>query len=138
MLNISSKSRYGIAALLYLAEFYNSGLLTMKDIALHCDIPHEFLKQIFNQLGKAGIIKSMRGKKGGYELAMAPDQVTVLQIVNILEGEIDFVPNFSNDNDVISELFKEAEGGLREILSIDLGELILKKQSLQKSYIYSI
>ena len=80
----------------------------------------------------------MRGKKGGYELAMAPDQVTVLQIVNILEGEIDFVPNFGNDNNVISELFKEAEAGLKEILSINLGTLIIKKQSLQKSYIYSI
>ena len=138
MLNISNKSRYGIAALLYLAEFYKTGLLSMKDIALHCDIPHEFLKQIFNQLGKAGIIKSTRGKKGGYELAMPPDQITVLQIVNILEGEIDFVPNFVNDNDVILELFKEAEAGLKEILSINLGTLIIKKQSLQKSYTYSI
>ncbi len=110
----------------------------MKDISLHCNIPHEFLKQIFNQLGKAGIIKSMRGKKGGYELAMAPDQVTVLQIVNILEGEIDFVSNFGNENDVIAKIFKEAEVGLKEILSIDLGNLILKKQSLQKNYTYSI
>ena len=110
----------------------------MKDISLHCDIPHEFLKQIFNQLGKAGIIKSMRGKKGGYELAMVPDQVTVLQIVNILEGEIDFVSNFGNENDVIAKIFKEAEVGLKEILSIDLGNLILKKQSLQKNYTYSI
>jgi len=110
----------------------------MKDIALHCDIPHEFLKQIFNQLGKAGIIKSMRGQKGGYELAMPPDQITVLQIVNILEGEIDFVPNLGNDNDVILELFKEAEVGLKEIFSINLGNLIIKKQSLQKSYTYSI
>ena len=57
MLTISNKSRYAIAALLALAEFYNSGLLQIKDIASRCDIPHQFLEQIFNRLGKAGIVK---------------------------------------------------------------------------------
>ena len=98
MVTISSKSRYGIAALLALAEFYNSGLLQLKDIASRCDIPHQYLEQIFNRLNKTGIIKSTRGKKGGYKLAEPPDKITVLKIVNALEGEIEFLSPSDDEN----------------------------------------
>ena len=138
MLTISNKSRYGITALLALAEFYNSGLLPIKDIASRCDIPHQFLEQIFNRLGKAGIIKSTRGKNGGYELATPPEQITVLHIVNALEGDIEFVSKSEDKNDVIVELFHEAEKKLQNILSISLAALIAKQQTLRKNVIYDI
>jgi Rrf2 family protein len=138
MLNISSKSKYGVGALLALAEFYNSGLLQIKDIASRCDIPHQYLEQIFNRLGKTGIIKSTRGKKGGYELAKPPEQITVLHIVNALEGDIEFAPNSNNSNDVIVELFQEAEDKLKEVLSVSLADLVSKQQSLRKNVTYSI
>ena len=138
MLTISNKSRYGITALLALAEFYNSGLLPIKDIASRCDIPHQFLEQIFNRLGKAGIIKSTRGKNGGYELAKPPEQISVLHIVNALEGDIEFVSKSEDKNDVIVELFHEAEKKLQNILSISLAALIAKQQTLRKNVIYDI
>ena len=138
MLTISSKSRYGIGALLALAEFYNSGLLQIKDIASRCDIPHQYLEQIFNRLGKTGIIKSTRGKKGGYELAKPPEQITVLHIVNALEGDIEFAPNSNSSNDVIVELFQEAEDKLKEVLSVSLADLVSKQQALRKNVTYSI
>jgi Rrf2 family protein len=138
MLTISNKSRYGIAALLALAEFYNSGLLQIKDIASRCDIPHQFLEQIFNTLGKAAIIKSTRGKNGGYELAKPPGQITVLHIVNALEGDIEFVAKSNEKNDVIVELFHEAEKNLKEVLSISLEELVAKQQALRENVIYNI
>jgi len=138
MLTISSKSRYGIGALLALAEFYNSGLLQIKDIASRCDIPHQYLEQIFNQLGKTGILKSTRGKNGGYELAKPPEKITVLEIVNALEGEIEFVPRSDSNNDVIVELFLEAEDKLKKVLSVNLADLVSKQQSLQKNVIYDI
>ncbi|MDH3775465.1 MAG: Rrf2 family transcriptional regulator [Desulfobulbaceae bacterium] len=138
MLTISNKSRYGITALLALAEFYNSGLLPIKDIASRCDIPHQFLEQIFNRLGKAGIIKSTRGKNGGYELANPPEQISVLHIVNALEGDIEFVSKSEDKNDVIVELFHEAEKKLQNILSISLAALVAKQQKLRKNVIYDI
>jgi Rrf2 family cysteine metabolism transcriptional repressor len=138
MLSISNKTRYGIAALLTLAEFYNSGLLQIKDIALRCDIPHQFLEQIFNRLGKAGIIKSTRGKNGGYELAKPPGQITVLDIVTGLEGNIEFVAKSHEKNDIIVELFQEAEKNLKEILSVSLAELVAKQQALSENVIYNI
>jgi Rrf2 family cysteine metabolism transcriptional repressor len=138
MLTISNKSRYGITALLALAEFYNSGLLPIKDISSRCDIPHQFLEQIFNRLGKAGIIKSTRGKNGGYELAKPPEQISVLHIVNALEGDIEFVSKSEDKNDVIVELFHEAEKKLQNILSISLAALVAKQQKLRKNVIYDI
>ena len=138
MLTISSKSRYGIAALLALSEFYNSGLLQIKDIASRCDIPHQYLEQIFNRLGKTGVIKSTRGKKGGYELAKPPDQITVLEIVSVLDGDIEFVPKSGSSDDVISELFQGAENNLKEALSVSFAELVAKQQALQKNVTFNI
>ena len=138
MLTISNKSRYGIAALLALAEFYKSGLLQIKDIASRCDIPHQFLEQIFNRLVKAGIIKSARGKNGGYQLAKPPEQITVLHIVNALEGDIEFVAKSNEHNDVIVELFHEAERNLKDIFSISLAVLIAKQQTLRGNVLYDI
>jgi len=138
MLTISNKTRYGIAALLTLAEFYNSGLLQIKEIAARCDIPHQFLEQIFNRLGKAGIVKSTRGKNGGYELAKPPAHITVLDIVNSLEGDIEFVAKSQEKNDVIVELFQKAEKNVKEIFSVSLAELVAKQQALSENVIYNI
>lgn len=138
MLTISSKTRYGIAALLALAESYGSGLLQIKDIASRCNIPHQYLEQIFNRLGKAGIIKSTRGKNGGYELASAPQRVTVLDIVNSLEGTIEFVPKTTEKNDIIYDLFHQAEEKLQEILNINLADLAQRQQTLRNNVTYHI
>jgi Rrf2 family protein len=138
MLTISSKTRYGIAALLALAESYGSGLLQIKDIATRCNIPHQYLEQIFNRLGKAGIIKSTRGKNGGYELAGTPQKITVLDIVNSLEGNIEFVPKSNEQNDIIYDLFHKAEIKLQEILNITLAELAERQQTLRNNVTYHI
>ncbi|MDX1776991.1 MAG: Rrf2 family transcriptional regulator [Desulfobulbales bacterium] len=138
MLTISNKSRYGIAALLALAEFYNSGLLQIKDIASRCDIPRQFLEQIFNTLGKAGIIKSTRGKNGGYELARSPQQISVLQIVTALEGDIEFAAKSEENSGVIAELFHDAEEKLKETLAVNLAELVAKQQQLRENVMYNI
>ena len=138
MLTISSKTRYGIDALLALAESYGSGLLQIKDISKRCNIPHQYLEQIFNRLGKAGIIKSTRGNNGGYELASAPQRVTVLDIVNSLEGTIEFVPKATDKNDIIYDLFHQAEVKLQEILNVNLADLTQRQQTLRNNVTYHI
>ncbi|MFN2366690.1 MAG: Rrf2 family transcriptional regulator, partial [Desulfurivibrionaceae bacterium] len=65
MLTLSTKSRYGLKAVLALAENEGRGLLQIREIARLKNIPRHYLEQIFNQLGKAGIIRSVRGKNGG-------------------------------------------------------------------------
>jgi Rrf2 family protein len=112
--------------------------MQIKDIASRCDIPRQFLEQIFNRLGKAGIIKSTRGKNGGYELAKPPGQITVLHIVTALEGDIEFVAKSEENNDAIVELFHVAEKNLKEVLTVSLAELVAKQQQLRENVIYNI
>ncbi len=77
MFSITSKAHYGIAATIELAHRYGNGVTQIKDIAERREIPKNYLEQIFNRLTKHGIIKSVRGKKGGYLLADDPALVSI-------------------------------------------------------------
>ena len=91
MLTISTKSRYGLKAVLALAENEGQGLLQIREIARMKNIPRQYLEQIFNQLGKARIIRSVRGKNGGYKLARPSREIFAAEIITLLEGGIEFV-----------------------------------------------
>lgn len=124
MLSISTKSLYGLKALLYLAEYHQKGLLQMREIAATQDIPRNYLEQIFNQLGKARIIRSVRGKNGGYKLAVDPAVMTVKEIILLLEGGIELVSAGSDPGDAIGITLRKAEEALLQALSISLAELL--------------
>ncbi len=129
LLTISNKSRYGLHALLSLAGHYGHGLLQIKDISRRNSIPPQFLGQIFNQLVKADIISSMRGKGGGYQLSRPPSEISVLEILEVLEGGLELAGD--GDNDVVRELFRQAEDTLRALLDLSLADL-LERQKKQK------
>jgi Rrf2 family protein len=141
MISISSKSRYGLTALLALAEHYGRGLLQIRDIAARKEIPPQYLEQIFNRLLKAGIVRSVRGSKGGYELADDPARVSVLAVIEVLEGGIALVPVSSlrgGTVGAIDELFGRAEKKLRTQLDVSLAALLLRQQALGDALIYHI
>ncbi len=123
MLSLSAKTIYGLKATLFLAEHFDQGLLTIKEIAAARTIPRQYLEQIFNQLGKAEIIRSVRGKYGGYQLARSPGKIPVSEIVSALEGSIDLAPDTNDPADVIHDLLTEAEQALRKVFSLNLSEL---------------
>lgn len=124
MLSISTKSLYGLKALLYLAEYHQKGLLQMREIAASQNIPQNYLEQIFNLLGKANIIRSVRGKNGGYKLAGDPAAITVKDIILLLEGGIELVSAGSDPGDAIGITLRKAEDALLQALSISLAELL--------------
>ena len=124
MLSISTKSLYGLKALLYLAEYQQKGLLQMREIAASQNIPQNYLEQIFNLLGKANIIRSVRGKNGGYKLAGDPAAITVKDIILLLEGGIELVSAGSDPGDAIGITLRKAEDALLQALSISLAELL--------------
>lgn len=142
MISISSKSRYGLTALLALAEQYGRGLLQIRDIAARKEIPPQYLEQIFNRLLKAGVVRSVRGSKGGYELADDPARVSVLAVIEVLEGGIALVPASNGNPDAalgaIDELFGLAEQNLRAQLDVSLGALLLRQQALRDALVYHI
>ncbi len=88
MLTITSKSPYAVRALCELARRGESGPVPIGEIARARDIPVQFLEGLFAALRRAGVLQSQRGVKGGYSFARPAGEVTVLEVVELLEGEL--------------------------------------------------
>ena len=88
MLVITSKSPYAIRALTELARRGAEATVPIGEIAKARDIPVQFLEGLFATLRRGGILQSQRGVKGGYSFARAPADIGVLEVVELLEGEL--------------------------------------------------
>ena len=88
MLAITSKSPYALSALVELARVGGSAPVPIGEIAKRRDIPVQFLEGLFATLRRAGILQSQRGVRGGYSFARPPQEITVLEVVELLEGEL--------------------------------------------------
>jgi Rrf2 family transcriptional regulator, cysteine metabolism repressor len=88
VLVITSKSPYAVQALSELARRGDAAPVPIGDLARARDIPVQFLEGLFATLRRAGILQSQRGVKGGYGFARQPAEVTVLEVVELLEGEL--------------------------------------------------
>ena len=88
MLAITSKSPYAVRALAELARSGGAGPVPIGEIARRRDIPVQFLEGLFATLRRAGVLTSQRGVKGGYSFARAPEDLTVLEVVEALEGAL--------------------------------------------------
>ncbi len=86
MLSITTKSPYAVRALAELARSGAAGPVPIGELARRRDIPVQFLEQLFATLRRAGVLKSQRGVKGGYSFARDPSEVTVLEVVELLDG----------------------------------------------------
>src|ERR1700716_631144 len=88
MISITSKSPYAVLALAELARASGSEPVPIGELARRRDVPVQFLEQLFAVLRRAGIISSQRGVKGGYRFAREPASVTVLEVVELLDGSL--------------------------------------------------
>lgn len=88
MLAITSKSPYAVRALSELARRAEATPVPIGEIAKRRDIPVQFLEGLFATLRRAGVLQSQRGVKGGYSFARPPGEVTVLEVVELLEGDL--------------------------------------------------
>ena len=95
-MKLSTRGRYGTRMMLDLAQHYNVGPIQIGDIARRQDISVKYLEQLIIPLKKANLIKSLRGPKGGHMLSTPPDDITVGEIVRILEGGIDLTDCIGN------------------------------------------
>ena len=87
MISVTSKSRYAVVAL---AELARSGdaPVPIAQVAERREMPVQFLEQLFSTLRRDGILQSQRGVKGGYTLARPADEITVLEVVQSLDGKL--------------------------------------------------
>jgi Rrf2 family protein len=87
-LRLTQKSKYAVRALVALALNEGDAPLGVAEIARRQHIPERFLEQIFGELRRAGVLESRRGAHGGYRFAGPTEEITVLDIVEILDGEV--------------------------------------------------
>jgi Rrf2 family cysteine metabolism transcriptional repressor len=99
-MRISTRGRYAVRALLEMAEAISEKPILLSYIAKKQDIPGRYLIQIFSSLRKAGIVNSFRGSKGGFQLAKRLEDITLADILEAAEGQIEIVDclqeNFDN------------------------------------------
>lgn len=144
-MNISAKSSYGLRAILDLSLHFDQGYVQSSDIAARQNIPESYLVQLLNLMGKGGLVRSLRGPKGGHELAKPPDEVTIMDVLILLEGSID-ISNVGEKQmkgetgiDVFQEIWSDVETAIKNLLtSVSFGDLCLKYQREQKHFIFRI
>ena len=110
MISVTSKSRYAVVAM---AELARSGErpVPIAQVAERRDMPVQFLEQLFSTLRRDGLLVSQRGVKGGYTLARPPDQITVLEVVQALDGKV------GAEADEAGGIWEEGVEALRDVFS---------------------
>ncbi len=88
MISITTKSPYALQALAELGRSGGDTPVPIGELARRRDIPVQFLEQLFATLRRAGLLRSQRGVKGGYSFARPPADVTVLEVVELLDGQL--------------------------------------------------
>ncbi len=88
-MKLSTRSRYGMRAMLALSLEYGRGPVMAKQIAASQNVPLSYLEQLLAQLAKAQLVTSTRGARGGYELARPPAEISAAQVLGALEGPLE-------------------------------------------------
>jgi len=135
-MNVSSRCDYAIRAVLELARNARPGHPeTATDIAERQGIPEKYLVHILLQLKRAGIVQSVRGAQGGYLLGIAPDGITILDIITAVDGPIlDPLPGGDSPSEDVAQVWRKVERGLTEVLGGITIQSILDETSQAAMY----
>ena len=141
-MKLTSRSEYGLLAVLDLAKHSNHRLVQSREIAQRQSIPEPYLNQLLTVLSRAGLVTSRRGPGGGYLLARSPDSITLGEVVNLLEGQN--TPGTDDDSlldrpflPLIRKASQESQEAAHQVLdSITLADLL--HQESERALRYSI
>lgn len=111
-MKLSTRATYGLRAMLVLAMEHGSGPIMVKRIADRQNLPSTYLEQLLSQLRKAQLVRAVRGAAGGYELARRPEEITLLEVIETLEGPLDLV----DCSTVASCYWKPEQCALKDLL----------------------
>ena len=133
MLTITTKSPYALAALAELGRAADGRPVPIGELARRRDIPVQFLEQLFATLRRGGILRSQRGVKGGYLFARPPQEVTVLEVVEALEGALDH--DLSGADQIWVEAVEAMRERLRATTIAEIAEREAREAGAQMYYI---
>lgn len=88
---ITTKTEYGLEALLYLAEHYYEGCISIVKICKETKLKQAYVETIFLLMKHRGLVRSVKGNQGGYQLAMPIDKLTLYDVISACEGSCDYV-----------------------------------------------
>lgn len=149
-MRLSTKGRYGVRAMFELALHHSEGAVSLKKVAQQQGISEKYLEHLFASLKKAHLIMSTRGARGGYRLARSPGEITVGDIVRVLEGsvtvsdcadeEYDGEPCSRMEQCVVHKVWIQVRDRINEVLdSITLEDMCEEyRQARQGGHMYYI
>lgn len=145
-MKLSSRTRYGMRAILELAMEYGKEPLQIKMIADREDISNKYLEQLIAMLKAAGLVRSIRGPRGGYLLAKSPAEIQLKEVFTTLEGPMvpaeclehpEFCPRCMDC--VTRDIWQELQNAIDGVLeSVTLADLVEKTKSSAKKGSYTI
>ncbi len=127
-MKVSKRTEYGLRAIVSLAEGVatSNHPIPLREIAEMESIPEAFLDQIFVLLRREGLVKSVRGASGGYLLARAPQEISMGQIIKLLEGDVAPIGCVSNDFPLPEEFCSKAHSCSTRNVWVKLNDSILR------------
>jgi Rrf2 family cysteine metabolism transcriptional repressor len=139
-MKLSTRTRYAVRAIIELAQNDKNRPLQLKIIAQRQEISVKYLEQLMAVLRSAGFVRSIRGSKGGYVLAKAPNQIKMNEVLHRLEGTVATVECVENENccsrsaDCAARyLWTQVEHAIENVLqSVTLQDLVDKANEEKK------
>ncbi len=139
-MKLSTRTRYGTRLMLDMALHHEKGPIQLGDIAKRQEISVKYLEQIVIPLKKAGLIESVRGSKGGHFLARPPEEISMAEIVALLEGSVSIMkccdhPELCNRSAAClpRQVWSEASAAMYEKLkSFSLWDLVQKGKAFEE------
>jgi Rrf2 family protein len=140
-MKISTKIRYGARAMVELASHYGEGPIELKEIAKKENISLKYLEQVINPLRADGLVKAIRGAKGGYSLAKPPSEICLYDVIETLEGPLNLLECLGDakacqriSSCVTREVWKEVSDAISRILySVTLEDMVNRKREKEKN-----
>uniref|UniRef100_A0A7C2IDN1 Rrf2 family transcriptional regulator n=1 Tax=Ammonifex degensii TaxID=42838 RepID=A0A7C2IDN1_9THEO len=135
-MKLSTKVRYGVRALMDIAEHSLAGPVSLKDVARRQGISEQYLEQLILPLKGAGVVRSVRGAHGGFVLSKRAADIRISEVVEILGGTIALIDCLYNqevclraDCCGVRDLWQEANEAFKNVLaSVTLADLLHRQQ----------
>ncbi len=139
---LTQKTRYGLRAVFELAKRKGTRPTAVSELARAQSIPQRFLEAILSQLKKAGIVESRRGNEGGYVLVLAPERLTVLDVVEALQGPISTKSDSGHRIEgavpldmVLTPIWDDACAAVNKVYASKTFAYLLKKEAAGQSFV---
>ncbi len=123
MAGISTRGIYGLAAMHVLSHAPRSRAMQIKEIAAMTQVSHSYLEQLLSALRKGGLVTSIRGANGGYKLANPAHEITVLEIIEVLEGALCKIEGNVGASVILEYFWADIHEKVKGLFMLKLSEL---------------